>query len=90
MPRQYIDKESLALIREKLWDRAQAKGITLEDIEDRTTFSYSQVHRIIRGKNNVSISHFVAVCRALEIQPRDIFSFDIEIPDYLPVRKKRK
>jgi DNA-binding Xre family transcriptional regulator len=90
MPGQYIDRESLTIIRKKLWDMAKANAITLEDIEDRTGFSYSQVYRIVRGKNNVSISHIIAVCKALEVQPREIFDFEIIIPDHFPLRKHRK
>lgn len=90
MPNQYVDKESLKLIRERLWEISQSTGITLEDIQDRTEFSYSQVYRIVRGKNNVSLSHFIAVCKALEIQPREFFNFDVEIPSHLPIRKELK
>lgn len=90
MRSQYVDKESLALIRERLWRRAQATQITLEDIQDRTGFSYSQVYRIVRDGNNISVSHLIAVCGALEIQPREIFDFDIIIPDHRPLRRYRK
>lgn len=90
MPEQYIDKEMLGIIRNRLWERAKSIELTLEDIEDRTGFSYSQVYRILRGKNNISVSGFVAVCKALEIQPKAIFDFDINIPKYLPSRKSRK
>ena len=78
MPKQYIDVESLQKIRDTLWAISQNTGITLEDIQDRTDFSYSQVYRIIRGKNNVSVSHIIAVCKALEIQPSIVFNFTIE------------
>jgi DNA-binding Xre family transcriptional regulator len=90
MPEQYIDKSSLEKIRGKLWAVSQESGITLEDIQDRTGFSYSQVYRIVRGKNNVSVSHIIAVCKALEIQPMAIFDFQIEIPKFPPVRKNLK
>jgi transcriptional regulator with XRE-family HTH domain len=90
MPAQYKDKDSLALIREKLWEKAKAKRITLADVQDRTEFSYSQVYRLLRGKNNFSYSHFIAICKALGVQPRDIFNFDITLPEYPPVRKERK
>lgn len=90
MAGQFIDEESLQLIRKKIWDICKEKQITLEDIEDRTGFSYSQVYRIIRGKNNFSISGLIAVCRALEVQPKELFDFDICIPNYLPTRKMRK
>lgn len=90
MPAQHIDKDSMKTIREKLWARSKQTGITLEDIQDRTEFSYSQVYRIIRGEGNVSISVFIEVCKALEIQPREIFDFIVTIPSYPPTRKQLK
>lgn len=90
MAEQYIDRENLHIIREKLWQIANKKHITLEDIVDRTGFSYSQVYRIIRGTNNISVSGLLEVCRALEVQPKEIFSFTLNIPNYLPTRKNRK
>ncbi|MEB0280701.1 helix-turn-helix transcriptional regulator [Mucilaginibacter sp. 10B2] len=90
MPKQYIDTNSLEKIREKLWAISQTRGITLEDIQDRTEFSYSQVYRIVRGKNNVSVSHLIAVCKALEVQPLAIFDFKIEIPKFSELRKELK
>jgi len=90
MPNQYIDKDSLRIIRDKLWAISNKTGITLEDIQDRTKFSYSQVYRIVRGTANTSISNVIAVCRALEIQPCTIFDFEISIPKYDAVRKVRK
>lgn len=90
MVEQYIDTESLEKIRERLWTIANNKKIALEDIQDRTGFSYSQVYRIVRGKNNMSISGFIAVCKALEIQPSEVFDFMIEIPRHKPTRKNFK
>lgn len=90
MPKQYIDVESLQKIRDTLWTISQNTGITLEDIQDRTDFSYSQVYRIVRGKNNVSVSHIIAVCKALEIQPSVVFSFTVAIPKHSALRKDLK
>ena len=90
MAEQYIDKETLKKVREKLWAVSNAKSITLEDIQDRTGFSYSQVYRIVRGTNNISVSGLVAVCKALEIQPSEVFEFKVKIPKHLPIRKDRK
>jgi transcriptional regulator with XRE-family HTH domain len=90
MPPQYIDRESLSKMREKLWEISQNRGITLEDIQDRTDFSYSQVYRIVRGTNNVSVSHIIAVSRALEIHPRELFDFEFKIIKQPPTRKQRK
>ncbi|MGJ1432508.1 helix-turn-helix domain-containing protein [Sphingobacterium spiritivorum] len=90
MAEQYIDREILKMIRDNLWKIANEKKITLEDIQDRTGFSYSQVYRIVRGNNNISLSGLMAVCRALEIQPVQLFDFQLDIPPYLPIRKNRK
>lgn len=90
MAEQYIDKENLKLVRERLWSISKKKGITLEDIEDRTGFSYSQVYRIVRGNNNMSVSGLIAVCMALEIQLSEVFNFEIVIPKHHPLRKDRK
>jgi len=90
MAEQYIDRQTLQLIRHNLWLIAKEKEITLEDIQDRTGFSYSQVYRIIRGTNNISVSGLIAVCKALEIQPREIFNFNLEFPRHLPLRRNRK
>lgn len=90
MTKQYIDKEYLSIIRTKLWDVANEKRITLEDIQDRTGFSYSQVYRIVRGQNNISVSGFIAVCKALEIQPSEVLNFEIKLPRYPPLRRHRK
>jgi DNA-binding Xre family transcriptional regulator len=90
MPEQYIDKSSLKKIRDTLWAISNKKGITLEDVQDRTGFSYSQVYRIIRGTQNTSISNLLKICSALEIQPKELFDFELEIPKHLPLRKDRK
>jgi DNA-binding Xre family transcriptional regulator len=90
MAEQYIDRQTLHLIRHNLWQIAKEKEITLEDIQDRTGFSYSQVYRIIRGTNNISVSGLIAVCKALEVQPREIFNFNLEFPKHLPSRRNRK
>ncbi|RYD97275.1 MAG: XRE family transcriptional regulator [Sphingobacteriales bacterium] len=90
MAEQYIDKELLKIIRTNIWSLANKKKITLEDIQDRTGFSYSQVYRIVRGENNISVSGLIAVCKALEIQPKEVFNFELAIPKYPPLRKERK
>lgn len=89
MATQYIDKKSSKMVRENLWQISNKKKITLEDIEDRTGFSYSQVYRIVRGVNNISVSGLVAVCKALEVQPSEVFNFTVSISKYPPVRKER-
>lgn len=88
--KQYIDPESLSLFRQTFWEKCKASGITLEDLAERTDLSYIQIFRIVRGKNNTSLSNVMAVIKAAEFQPFEIFTFNIEIPDYPPLRKYRQ
>jgi len=88
-PKQYIDVELLMLFRSVFWEKCKEMGITLEDLAERTGLSYIQIYRIVRGTKNTSLSNVFAVIRAAELQPSEIFNFEINIPDYLPLRKDR-
>jgi len=83
---QYIDHEALCLFRKVFWNKCKEKGIVLEDLVNRTGLSYIQVYRIVRGSKNTSLSNVIAVIRAAEFQPHEIFVFKISIPDYPPLR----
>lgn len=86
---QYIDREALMLFRKVFWNKCKAKGITLEDLADRTGIHYNQIFRIVRGTKNTSLSNVIAVIRAGGFQPAEIFGFELTIPDYAPLRKDR-
>lgn len=86
--KQYIDSEALQKFREIFWRKCKEKGIVLEDLADRTGIDYSQIYRIVRGSRNTSFSNVIAVIRAAEFQPADILNFEIEIPDYPPLRNQ--
>jgi len=49
-----------------------------------------QVYRIIRRKDNISVSGLIAVCKALQVQPREIFDFKLDLPKHLPLRRNRR
>jgi transcriptional regulator with XRE-family HTH domain len=61
-----------------------------EDIVDRTGFTQKQVWNILNGKSNPSISSLEAICKALEVHPKELFDFDFIIPKNPPLRKERK
>jgi transcriptional regulator with XRE-family HTH domain len=87
MGEQFIDRASLAAIRSKLWHAAKEKQITLEDIQDRTGFSYSQVYRIVRGENKISVSTLITLRLTSEIHPKAALDIAVEIPEHQPSRK---
>lgn len=86
--KQYIEPETLAKFRERFWGLCKKKGISLEDLADRTGISYTQIYRIVRGTANTSLSNVMAVIRAAELQPREVFDYDIDIPEYPQLRSK--
>ncbi|MEE1885068.1 helix-turn-helix domain-containing protein [Pedobacter flavus] len=90
MGEQNFEDNFLKLLRANLWAISNSKKITLEDIQDRTGLSYSQVYRIMRGNNNMSIKNLIAVCKALEVQPMEVMNIPIEIPKHHLLRKNRK
>lgn len=87
--KQFIDEESLILFRTTFWKKCKEKGITLDDLKDRTGLSYIQIYRIVRGTKNTSLSNIIAVIRAAEFQPSEVFDFQIVIPEYPALRKDR-
>jgi len=88
-PKQYIDPGALSAFRETFWRKCKERGITLEDLADRTGLSYIQIYRIVRGKKNTSFSNVIAVIRAAGFQPVEILGFELEIPQYPPLRSER-
>ena len=88
--KQYIDPVALSLFRKVFWDKCKEKGIVLEDLVNRTGLSYIQIYRIVRGTKNTSLSNVIAVIRAAGFQPFEIFTFEISIPDYPPLRSELK
>lgn len=88
-PKQYIDPKALSTFREVFWRKCKERKITLEDLMDRTGLSYIQIYRIVRGTKNTSFSNVIAVIRAAGFQPGEILGFELEIPQYPPLRSER-
>ena len=55
-----------------------SKGISQEDLADKADLTLSQVGRIERGVINTSISTVNSLATALEIDPQELFRFEID------------
>jgi len=51
------------------------KGMSMQELADISDVEYSQISRIERGLINTSLSNVFAVAQALEVDPRELFSF---------------
>lgn len=90
MGKQYRNQDFIDQITKKISEIRDRKGIVQEDIVDRTGFTQKQVWNLLSGKNNPTISSIEAICKALEIHPKELFDFVFEIPKHPPLRKERK
>lgn len=90
MRKQYRNQEFIDKIGVRIAEIRAQKGIVQEDIVDRTGFTQKQVWNILNGVTNPSVSSIQAICKALEIHPRDLFDFEFTFSKNPPIRKDRK
>lgn len=60
-----FDKEAGARIKHE----RTMKGLTQQQLADRIGVTYQQLHKYEQAINRMSVGAFMAICRALEIQP---------------------
>lgn len=81
----FIDKISKRIEKIRL-----EKGITQEDIADRTGFTIKQVWKITSGTSNIGVSTLEAVANSIGVHPKELLDFEFELTKYPPTRKERK
>lgn len=90
MAEKYRNQEFIDNVTKKIDEIRAQKGIVQEDIVDRTGFTLKQVWLLLSGKSNFAISNLEAIAKALEVHPKELLDFDIELSKYPPLRKDRK
>lgn len=90
MGSQYRDQKFTDQICAKILEIRKKKGIVQEDLVDRTGFNLKQIGNIERGISNTSVSNIAQIARALEVHPKELLDFDVDIPKNPPTRKERK
>ena len=77
--KQLRDEEFIGALAKRLREIRLSKGISQEQLSYSSKLEFSQISRIERGKINTSISQIAAICKALKIQPKELFDFDIDL-----------
>ena len=71
----YRDNKFIKRFGLRLKEIRKQKGISQEDLAFKAGFEFSQISRIERGVVNSSISHVVAIAKALKVSPKELFDF---------------
>ena len=50
-----------------------SKGISAYELSLRIGHAPNYIHQVETGKNNLSLRAILAICEALEIEPKDLF-----------------
>lgn len=72
------DIEGLGLLAERLRVIRVQKNITQEDLANMSGIALSQIGRIERASINPTVSTIFTLCRTLEIEVAELFTFKLE------------
>jgi transcriptional regulator with XRE-family HTH domain len=61
----------------KLREIRKSKGLTQETLSYLSDIELSTLNRIELGKANTSLANIASICEALEIQPKNLFDFEV-------------
>lgn len=88
---QHINQDVLISIGAILRARREGLSLSLNDIANMTGLTVNTISALEKGKGS-TINNFILICRALKIQPKEVFISDIELaPLYnLPPSTKRR
>ena len=76
MKKHHRDQEFIDKVRQRIIEIRKEKGLTQEDLVQRTGFDLKQIGRIERGESNTTLSSIAAIARALEVHPKELFEFE--------------
>jgi transcriptional regulator with XRE-family HTH domain len=86
-----INQEILEEIGNRTRQRREEKGYSQRDVSNMTGLTINMISTFENGKG-ATLNNFLLICRALEIQPKDVLQSDIILePLYnLPPESKRR
>ncbi|WP_268222969.1 helix-turn-helix domain-containing protein [Sinomicrobium oceani] len=87
--KKYKNTKVLKIIGEKIRELRNEKELEIEDIVEMTSFSPKKISDLENG-SETSLSYFIAVCFALEIHPKEILNFPMDIKPIHPLTPGRK
>jgi transcriptional regulator with XRE-family HTH domain len=67
--------EFLKLVGEQIRTIRKSKGLTQEELADKSSLSFSYISDVERGTRNISLESLEKIIVSLEIMPSEIFDF---------------
>lgn len=64
------------MIKNRINEIRNAKGLTFEELADKSGLSQGYVHQMASGERNVSLKNLEKLARALECRPEDLVGTD--------------
>lgn len=58
------------------------KGLSLRQLAQLCDIDYSDISKIEKGQRNIQVSTILELARGLDIHPKELFDFDIDIEKY--------
>ena len=86
-----MDDNSAKQIGERIRSYRKGKGYSMDDVASMTGLSVNTLSSIENG-GNTYVSHCLAICRALELKPSELFDIQIELKplyELPPARRNR-
>lgn len=74
----HINRDILIGIGAKLRARREAMSFSQNDIASMTGLTVNTVSALEKGKGS-TLNNFLLICRAMKIQPKDVFANDIDL-----------
>ncbi|UNY98351.1 helix-turn-helix domain-containing protein [Zhouia spongiae] len=74
----YKNEKILSIIGKRIRDQRKIKELEIEDVAEMTGFTYNTISNIENGSETY-FSYFVEVCLAIDIHPKEMLDFDIQV-----------
>ena len=88
MPK-YKNEQLLKEIGERVKDQRIKSELEIEDISEMTGFTSNTIRNLEDG-NELTLSYFVEICKAIKIHPKEILDFKIDPQTRFKLSPSRK
>lgn len=90
MPK-FKNEEFLKEVGKRLKAFRLQQSLEIEDVSEMTGFTYNTIKNVEDG-NEMTLSYFVEICKAIQISPKQLLDFDIDPAtrfELTPTRKEK-
>lgn len=79
-----INTQLIVLFGKKVKEHRIKQGITQAQLGYESDMPREQIGRVERGQVNISLKKIESICKALDIQPKDLFDFELRNEEIQP------